>query len=137
MAPSLLATDIVLNWYDNSKFTEGLREIFKKKGQQPTFITMRLGEKWAKKLIAVPAPIGYVVHISISNDPDNPNVIGQAMIESVRLGSVESFVRDRAILEKNIGAKTWRRALKDIAKAYGIPKVSLGMTLTVIELFPI
>ena len=138
MAENLLMTDITLNWYDNGAFTEGLREIFKKKRKTRTFITMRLGDKWARRLIgASSSPIGNVINISISNDPEKPNVIGQAMVASVRVGYVERMTTDRAILAKNIGAKTWRHALKDMANAYDIPKVSPNMILTVMELLPI
>ncbi len=125
---------ITLNWYGRkSRWTKGLRNLFQKNQKRGRrFVTIRLGHKWAKKLMR---KLGFTVNISIGDDPNKTEVIGQACVVSVWHGFVRDLVYDPHVLKNNIGAKNWDQALDDIAEAYGLDKgVAGSMTLTVIEL---
>lgn len=99
------------------------------------FLTFRLGQKWAKKLSA-----GDVVAICITNDPQNPTqrLIGYAKVVCL----VEAKIRYlkkyySSLIKRNIGAKTWKQAKKDMRKIPGYEGTTKNSVVSVIELVPI
>lgn len=127
----------VLNWYARPKrLTRGLRKLFRGKiktiveGREkfPSFITIRLGPKWASKLNP-----GDRVAISISDDPNKPNIIGYAEVGDVSKKTL--FFMESKDLEKNIGAKAFRELFMDLQSVYG-SGVSVFSTISIIDLSP-
>ena len=122
----------VLNWYaKDKKMTAGLRGCFRKrKGKQKkNFVTIRRGDDWGKGLRP-----GDTVAISISDDPANPNVIGCAVVVAISLSDISHLEKDA--LKKNIGAKNWKRVLRDMKEVYGESAVVKSSTVTVMEFTP-
>ena len=123
---------VVLNWYGkNSKWVRGLKKLLRKaksEGGCTSFVTLRLGPKWANKLNP-----GQKVVISISDDPAKPEVIGTAEVGTVRkdfLGGVS-----KKEWEQNIGANNRWDAQRDMEKVYGVKINPMHDFVSVIELF--
>ncbi len=122
----------VLNWYaKNRRLIAGLKKKLHTKELFDPFVTMRLGPKWANKLNP-----GDRVAISVSDNPEKPNIIGYA--EVVRVSKYLIFFLDKhpEDLAKNIGAKSWSQVLLDMQSVYG-PSVNLYSTISIIELLGI
>lgn len=120
----------VLNWFENDKFTDGLRKLFSKRnvGGIASFVTMRLGPKWANNLNP-----GQKVAISISNDPENPRIIGNAEVKLVKKSSIAHLSKNDLV--KNIGAKTKEAVLKAMQDVYKTKVNYHTDTVSVLELF--
>lgn len=120
----------VLNWYaKNQKMARGLRKLFEKlrPGFSKEFSTMRLGDKWADRLNP-----GRRVAISISDNPRSPHIVGHACV----IGVEKKWfcdVTDRD-LRKNIGAKQWEEAYKDMGTVYGHKKFGMHSIVSAIRL---
>ena len=121
----------VLNWFaKNRRMTQGLRALFKKRrGNRPpeSFVTIRLGGKWFRKVTG-----NRTVLVSISNNPEKPDIVGHAKVLCSQIGLLKYFSDE---LAKNIGAKTIAQAAKDMSAAYGL-KVTPESVVTVLELMP-
>ena len=125
----------VFNWLaKNKRLTKGLRELFETKIKQDenplTFVTMRLGTKWADRL----SP-GDKVAISISNNVSkNLNVIGYAKVRMVKKCLTYQLSDDDKDLQKNIGAKTWDQVGADMREVYGVDAfIDSRSVITIIE----
>ena len=122
---------LVLNWYgENEQLTEGLNE--KLTDKKDSFITIRLGNKYANLLNP-----GDEVAISVSDNPENPNIVGFAKVGVIKKAILIDLQIQEESLEKNIGAKNWDQVLHDMRSVYGHNRVSEFSTITVIELFPL
>ena len=122
----------LLNWYPSSKrLTSGLKAKVKKSETlidgKTRFTTVRLGTKWLDKL----NPGDYVA-VSVSDDPDQPNVIGYALVKSV--SKTRLHLMNDNDLKLNIGAKKVERAYQDMQSVYGEDRVNVYSVVTVIEL---
>lgn len=120
----------VLNWYDKRRLTVNLRKLMRKRkatGNYRSFTTMRLGDKWAKKLNP-----GDVVAISISDDPAQPHIIGYGEVGRVTKTSI--ICLEEYDLANNLGAKSVMDVYADMRRAYGDESVDLTSSITVIEL---
>ena len=115
----------------NKRLTSGLRKLFKKRKASeipPTFVTMRLGTKWADKLNP-----GDKVAISISDDSAKPNIIGHARVRMVKKCVIFQMSSEDEDLQNNIGAKNWHQVVDDMQSVYGGAVVSLDSIITIIE----
>lgn len=125
----------VLNWFPgNSALTKGLRPRLAKTqealatGETPkSFITIRLDTKWSDMLDP-----GDTVSVSISKDPNNPNIVGYARVKSVKKTRISELTISE--LRKNIGAKNRKQVLKDMKSVYKGRFIIHGEIITVIEL---
>ncbi|MFY9461943.1 MAG: hypothetical protein WAP51_01950 [Candidatus Sungiibacteriota bacterium] len=123
---------MVLNWHaKNKKLTRGLQQLFSgRKGIKlsPHFTTLRLGDKWARRLRP-----GDRVAISISDDPKKSNIIGYVLVRGTSLNAIPLL--RRRDLRNNIGAKTYMGVLRDMQSVYP-PKqeVSLFSIVSVLSL---
>lgn len=123
---------VIMNWYSHNKnLTGGLKTRIKKSrtliDRETRFTTIRLGTKWLNKL----NPGDYVA-ISISDNPDKPNVIGYALVKSV--SKTKLYLMNDSDFKLNIGAKTALKAFQDMKSVYGEKKVDIYSIVTVIEL---
>ena len=114
-----------LNWFDNRKFTARLRRLCKEK--DGVACTIRLGPKWADKFNP-----GDFVKISISNDPNQPKIIGQAKIVAIEKIFLKDLVERGMILERNIGATKFNDVCKTLRRVYGKEKVNQLFVISII-----
>lgn len=104
------ATEIpVLNWYGkDNKMIKGLANKLK---AGKSFVTIRLGSKWANKL----DPLQRIA-ISISDDPAVNKIIGYARVVLVKKVNIENL--SKKDLARNIGAKTKKDVWKALESVY-------------------
>ena len=124
----------VLNWYSKDPLLiRGLRDKLTLTAEftspRRRFVTIRLGTKWLDKLNPHSC-----VSISISDDPNNPRVIGYARVRSVKKTIISALTEDE--LRKNIGAKTRKQVQLDMQSVYnnGQSFIHPNELITVIEL---
>jgi protein involved in polysaccharide export with SLBB domain len=121
---------LILNWYEKNCWVRDLRKLFSRKREMEelgeTFVTMRLGSKWTDRLKP-----GDKVAISVSNDPNNANVIGYAGVISVKKVSLLHLSKND--LKKNIGSKSKDSVHKDMEKIYK-RAIPWDETVSVLEL---
>ncbi|MDX1607773.1 MAG: hypothetical protein R3251_00985 [Candidatus Spechtbacterales bacterium] len=123
---------LVLNWFgEDDTLTEGLREEFRGSLPPRPLKTIRLGTKYANAIEP-----GDQIAISISDDSNNPNVIGLARVLAVKKGTIEYFGRTMEGLENNIGAGHWERVLRDMQWVYDKANVKIDSVVTIIEFVP-
>lgn len=111
----------LLNWYSsNEDLVKGLREAFvesstdaKDATDEPVLLTIRDGTKYADKLNP-----GDLVDVSISNNPEEPNVIGRGTVLATKKGTIAFFAGKGEYLGDNIGAKTWPQVRRDMDRVY-------------------
>lgn len=125
----------ILNWYaKDESMTRGLRRLFRRRRSvvegKRSFITMRLGPKWANRLNP-----GARVAVSISDDPKEPNIIGHACVVSAAKRWLIDVPGHE--LSRNIGAKSIEQIWKDLELVYGPKRVSTSSVISVIELLPL
>ena len=116
----------VLNWFEKNKdYTKNLEKIL---ASDKTFITIRLGSKWADLLNP-----GDVVKISVSDNPAKPKIIGKAIV--VLLKKVRLIHLSEEDLKINIGAKNIEGVFCALEDVYGT-RVSTRSVISVIGLWP-
>ncbi|GEM_PF-6427982 len=124
-----MANEQILTWYGrNESWTKELRELIAKKDPSG-FVTMRLGTKWADRLNP-----GTRIALSISDNPQQPNVIGHARVRTAKKGVIRML--DTVELTNNIGANTREGVLAAMQEVYQDPAINMDSTITVLDLVP-
>lgn len=126
----------LLNWYDDSRYITGLKEIFAEQKrlkfyttrEELSFTNIRLGFERGNTLNP-----GDLIAISISNSTENPKIIGYGRIGIIKKGTICSFSKNSEDLSKNIGAKNWPDVFRDMCSIYGNDKVDGDSGVTIIE----
>ena len=111
-----MGNERILNWYPRKRsVVEYLKHLFGSEvleSGEDVFVTMRLGSKWADQLYP-----GDLIAISISENPEQPNILGYAEILETSKTHV-GWLRHDEDLAKNIGAKTRIGIAKAMSEIY-------------------
>ena len=119
----------VLNWYaKESRLTTSLVDQLNE--GHKAFSTIRRGNKWADRLNP-----DETVAISISDDPNFPNVVGYAIV--LRVIKTNISILSEENLRNNIGAKNKHQVVEDMRAAYQDNMINEYSLISVIELLPI